>query len=237
MAEDATQDLISHDNPDFINLSQFESMVADIADCIVLFPETPGAIAELGLFSASRNAQGKLLIVNDEKYQTKDSFINHGPMETIDRKSRFRPRVILDLTARSPNFDRLKEKLSLLGKLRNRATFTYEVLKPMPKRERLFVILEMINLFRMVSIQEIQEVIHHMFGRMSIGELRYCLSILFAAKYLRRTGPDERFFAPTDPPHSFFEYEGMLEMVNGLKMKITDHYQEADPFRFGLMGE
>ena len=85
LAEDASKDLLQHANPGFINLSEFENLVADIADCIILFPETKGAIAELGLFSGSKKASRKLLIVTDKKHQSKDSFINLGHMATIDK--------------------------------------------------------------------------------------------------------------------------------------------------------
>ena len=237
LAENATKDLISHDNPGFINLSDFETVVADIADCIILFPETPGAIAELGLFSGSSRARKKLLVVNDEQFQSQDSFINRGPIETIDKKSQFRSRVILDLTGRSPKFSHVKEKLTILGKLRNRATFSHQNLKDMSRREKMFVILEVVNLFRMLSLQEIQEVIEVIFGKLSSGELRNSLSILFAAGYVKRSGPDEKFFAPTNPPHSFFDYEGFLEDVNGLKLQIMDYYQSTDSDRFNLLGE
>lgn len=50
LAEDASKDLTNYDNPQFINIAGFESLVTAVSDCIILFPESPGSIAEVGFF-------------------------------------------------------------------------------------------------------------------------------------------------------------------------------------------
>lgn len=161
-AEIAEKDCLSHNNPTFLNLSDFEALVAAIADCIILFPETPGAIAELGLFSGSKKARKKLLVALAAKYQSNDSFINRGPLATIDKESAFGPRVVLDQKQR--NFSHITEKLALLGKFRNRSTFKHETMAKMSKSEQLFVILEIVNIFRALSLPEITELLTALFS-------------------------------------------------------------------------
>jgi len=38
--------------PKFLNLSQFEYVLAAVADCVVIIPESVGSWAETGYFSA-----------------------------------------------------------------------------------------------------------------------------------------------------------------------------------------
>jgi hypothetical protein len=52
LAEAALQDIAQYNAPDFLNLALFEDFVAEFADCILLFPESPGSYAEIGFFSA-----------------------------------------------------------------------------------------------------------------------------------------------------------------------------------------
>ncbi len=234
LAETAEKDCLSHSNPTFLNLTDFEELVAAIADCIILFPETPGAIAELGLFSGSKQARKRLLVVIEAKYQSKDSFINRGPLATIDKESPFGPRVALHLKDKRPDFFHVKEKLDLLGKFRNRSAFKHDTLAKMSKSEKLFVILEIVNVFRVLAFSEITELLKAIFSKPSSKEVRYLLSILVAAGYVTRKGVDEEYFASTDQPHSFFDYEG--SEIDDLKIEILDYYQSADMGRFDLLG-
>jgi len=232
-AEIAEMDCLSHNKPTFLNLSDFEALVAAIADCLILFPETPGAIAELGLFSGSKKARKKLLVAIAAEYQSNDSFINRGPLATIDKESAFGTRVVHD--RKRPNFPHIKEKLDLLGKFRNRSTFKHETMTKMSKSEQLFVILEIVNIFRALSLPEIEELITSIFSKPSGRELRYLLSILVAARYVTRKGTDEEYFVATDPPHSFFDYEGSESEIADIKIDILNNYQETDTPRFNFL--
>ncbi len=72
------------------DLLDFESDIAHISSVIVIILESPGALAELGLFVRNRVLNKKLIIfVNDSHYDT-DSFIKLGPLrylETIKEKT------------------------------------------------------------------------------------------------------------------------------------------------------
>ncbi len=233
LAEDASRDFIKHGDPGFINLSDFEKFIAGVAHGVILFPETPGAIAELGLFSGHGEIRKRLLVVNDKKHQGQDSFINLGPMDTVDKYSLFKPRLVLDLGARKPNFSDVTDRLERLGQFRNRKIFKTDRFKEMPPNERLFVVLELVNLFGALSFPEIAEVVTYIFGRPKAKDLRHLLSVLIAAKYLRRRGLDEEVFSPANPSHSFFDFEGID--YDGLKVEIVDYYQTHDPDRVDLL--
>jgi hypothetical protein len=233
LAEDASRDFIKHGDPEFINLSEFEKFIAGVANGVILFPETHGAIAELGLFSGHVEIRKKLLVVNDRQHQGQDSFINLGPMDTVDKYSLFKPRLVLDLGVPKPNFSDVTDRLERLGQFRNRKVFRTDRFKDMPPNERLFVVLELVNLFGALSFAEIAEVVTYIFGKPKARELRHLLSVLIAANYLRRKGPDEEVFSPANPPHSFFDFEGFD--YDGLKVEIVDYYQTYDPDRVDLL--
>lgn len=91
LAEDAYLDLISGSKNKFVNLATFEDLLADIADCVVLFPESPGSFAELGFFAAKNRIAAKVLPVSDHEYQADDSFINLGPIAIFNQGSSYRP--------------------------------------------------------------------------------------------------------------------------------------------------
>jgi len=64
-----------------IDLLTFEEFLAEISDCIVLFVESPGSFCELGTFSYANKLFGdKLVVVVDERFKNKKSFIMTGPV-------------------------------------------------------------------------------------------------------------------------------------------------------------
>jgi hypothetical protein len=79
LAEDAFKEALFHHPRKFINLATFERLVAEISDCIIIFPESAGSFAEVGYFSALKDVRTKVLVVNDRKFEGVDSFVTLGP--------------------------------------------------------------------------------------------------------------------------------------------------------------
>ena len=63
------------------------------------------------------------------------------------------------------------------GKFRNRSAFKHETLAKMSKSEKLFVTLEIVNVFRALAFPEITELLTAMFSKPSSKEVRYLLLI------------------------------------------------------------
>lgn len=72
--------LIGHNTPDLLSL---EGILAESVDVIILIPESPGSIAELGAFANNEMLLPKLICVLDEKHKRDESFINKGPVKLI----------------------------------------------------------------------------------------------------------------------------------------------------------
>jgi hypothetical protein len=64
----------------FSNLTDFELHLALFADLIVILLNSPGSIAELGMFAVHPKFARKLMIVFDEKYG-RQSYIWNGPIK------------------------------------------------------------------------------------------------------------------------------------------------------------
>lgn len=69
----------------FLNLSEFEDLIAKASQLIVLFPESPGSFAELGYFSANDKINQKVLLVLDSEHADEESFIALGPASILNK--------------------------------------------------------------------------------------------------------------------------------------------------------
>jgi hypothetical protein len=73
------------DHGTFADLLEVEEYVADLADLIILFVESPGSIAELGAFSALTTVQPKILAIVNKKFG-EPSFISDGPVRRLQQR-------------------------------------------------------------------------------------------------------------------------------------------------------
>lgn len=73
-------------------LVSFERNIAQLSDLVLLFSESPGSFVELGVFSSYRDIADKSLVVIQQKFLGKDSFIAKGPiayLTSISKRSVF----------------------------------------------------------------------------------------------------------------------------------------------------
>ena len=69
------------------NLIEFENDVAELADAVVIFVESSGAIAEFGAFCQIESIASKLLVFVQELYHRDGSFIDLGPVKFLETKN------------------------------------------------------------------------------------------------------------------------------------------------------
>lgn len=139
------------------DLLDFENDIAHISSVIVIILESPGALAELGLFVRNHSLNKKLIIfVNDEHYNA-ESFISLGPLRYLEAiEKRNVCAYPWDLT----NIDEsLKESLpemhedllSTMSDLDNSEAFDIK-----NDGHISFVIYEFIRLFKALKLSEIE---------------------------------------------------------------------------------
>ncbi len=182
LAEQAFRDTFFHDPPETYNLSVFESLIADISDCVILFPESPGAYAEMGLFSSAREIRKKTLVVNDLQYQAEDSFVNLGPITTINSKSFLRP--TLHVQPKNPNgidFSPIRDRLGRLMNRKHRKSLAHRSYSELNRQDRFVIIMEIINLLHVTSLNGLIHCIRVAFDTVKQKEIKQLLSILVAS--------------------------------------------------------
>ncbi|MFL9592035.1 retron St85 family effector protein [Aeromonas schubertii] len=82
--EDIFDDLLAENGK--YSLLELENILAKNVDAIIIIPESPGSLAELGAFSNNKELAKKTIVISNKKYEKKKSFINYGPYRLI-RKS------------------------------------------------------------------------------------------------------------------------------------------------------
>lgn len=85
------RDYFDKDSP-YSELLTFERHIAQLSDLVLLFSESPGSFAELGAFASHKDIAQKTLVVIQQKYLGRDSFIAKGPIayfNSVSKKSVF----------------------------------------------------------------------------------------------------------------------------------------------------
>lgn len=73
----------------FDNLADHENVIADVSSLVVVFLESAGAIAELGLFFGNKVLKKKLVIIlNKKKFYKDKSFISEGILMPLIEKNK-----------------------------------------------------------------------------------------------------------------------------------------------------
>ena len=224
IAEDAYRHTKLYDPPETVNLSEFEQMIGTISDCVLVFPESEGSFAELGLFSHVKDINKKILVANAITYQSKESFINLGPIKSIDSKSYLSPTVQITKHHRQFDFEPLRERLQRLIERVQRKSFSYAAYKDLDHLGKFLITLEMINIFQFMTLDSLAESIRSAFATASPRELKRILSILAGAGYIRVR---DQFFSLEKGKDSLLIFDDFR--IEDLKARALSYYQKYRP--------
>ncbi len=193
LAEEALSDSFVGEGREFVNLAKFESVMADISDGVLIFPESVGSYAELGYFSHSVISK-KTFVANLYDYQASESFLNLGPIDSIGIDTFLKP-VILKQSEGKTDFEPIKERLQNRIKLPEyHRTVPYLKFSKFNFKQKLLVTFELLRILRLADLATIRYAIAKCFhSNPSRREVTHLLRILLAAKYIRRRN---EYFAP-----------------------------------------
>jgi hypothetical protein len=223
LAEDAYGESYSDEVPKFINLAQFEQLIAGVSDCVLIFPESVGSYAEIGLFSATA-IKKKILVANQDVHHDGDSFLNLGPISQINSSSFLRPAIALSADHAERGFDAVKERLARLKRRSNRRKFRYGTYRQLSMEDKLVAVFATIVLLRAVTLPGLTQSVRTTFGNVNRAELQHLLSVLVAGQYVLRFG---EYVLPNPAKQPFLEFEKVyLEAVIG---SATLYYQRHYP--------
>lgn len=232
LAEQAFRDTFFHDPPKTYNLGIFESLIADISDCVILFPESPGAYAEMGLFSAIANIGSKILVVNDIQYQAKDSFANLGPINTFNRQSFLNP--ALHVNANGPaaiDFSPIRERLKRLMDRKKRTSLPHRTYRELSKLEKFLIIMEIVNLLHVTTLFGLFQCVRAAFDTFKANEVKQLLSIMVGSKRIERLDGD--FYVLAKGAKSGLEFDAAN--VQRMKSRVLLYYKKQIPDYYHLV--
>jgi len=194
LAEAAIAALNSRPPEKFRNLSKFEALLATLANCVILFPESVGSWAETGVFSTLGNVREKCLIANSQAEQG-DSFLNLGPIHQIDSWSRYTPKITLQMSSLPQDISMIKERLDRsASSRRKRIDITGSDFDKLPGIEQIAIALFLISLFPSINIQGLFRIFTaKIFSRYSRQGLERVCPLLLAAEYVERLTFDPSF--------------------------------------------
>ena len=69
------------------DLFSFEKMLAEISHKIIIPAESQGTFCELGAFTMNKECLKKLIVINENKVEYRDSFITQGPIKLIENQN------------------------------------------------------------------------------------------------------------------------------------------------------
>lgn len=232
-AEDAVASLLAHSAPAFVNLADFEELIGDLVDSILIFPESPGSIAELAYFAKTERLAKKTLVANDVNNQ-EDSFINLGPIALINRCSDYRPTFFLNATA--PNFKNLLEQLRRFdNKRKQRDRFELDQCAKLGNREQFAAIFTLVKIFPGIDFEGVCYCIRRIFGRVEKKQTRRLMSILQAASYLERFGPNSENIQTRADQDSLLDFD--RADINGMSARALQYFQEHHTATYAIVTE
>ena len=230
LAEDALKDSFAGEGRTFVNLASFESIIAEVADAVLIFPESAGSLAEAGFF-ASSEIRNKTLVVNPYRFQAEDSFLNRGPFDTINRDSFLKLLIINDDNI--ADFVQVQQRL-LTGVRwpEHRERLAHKTFGKFTFKEKLFVVFETLRLLRLADLKTLRYVVVKCFGgNPKKQELTHLLRILLAAKLIKR---EEHYFRAM-PNLSLVDIE-RLE-VETVFARVNFYYQKHFPELYRALNE
>ena len=226
LAEDAEKDYVTNEDAELHNVGEFEEIIGEIADCLIIFPESPGSYAELGYFAKNDELSKKILVVNNVDLQGKDSFIRRGPIYRIDAVSKFRTEIQITYDDNA-NFDLVKERLEKRVVGKNRKKFDVKSYSDLTFRKTFFAIFEIVRLFEVVSLESIEYAFRSIFANVSSSDTKTLLSILVAADLVRRGGNDNQLFCINRSSKPFMEFDNFSE--SSFRLELIDFYTREFP--------
>lgn len=224
-AESAIEEFIRDGAKTFLDLGAFESLIANIVDSVLIFPESPGSYTELGYFASQQSIREKTLVASRSENQ-EPSFINLGPLPLINKDSKYQPTPIVIGNNLKNSFNQVAKKLTFFSsKEAYRKGFEFKQFKELDAKAQLVVIFETIRLFRFITESNLQTIIHRIFGPYDIDRVRRILSILVAMNFVYRTKFGDYVISPSPSP--LLEYDG--NRYNDTKLEIIGFYDKYEP--------
>lgn len=238
--KDWAHDSIYHD------LVLFERHLAELSSVIVLVLESPGAIAELGLFSAIDGFRDKLLVFVDSAYYKSLSFIKLGPIDFLEKTHKNSAEVHrwLQESGNKLTFDsKLAEDLQgeiaeAIRKRLSRGTVEHQFSRHQWLHCAL-LICDLLDLLSALTLREIRGLLSDLGVSKSELEVKQVLYLLERVQLIAMEPKGDQRFYVAITGHQYLRLhsvEGLFDQ-DRFRSDVLADYQQADKKRFRAIQE
>ena len=229
-AEDAFPVLLKSRRDDLLSI---EHRLADYSDCVLILNESPGTLAELGAFATNAKVVRKILLVNPREHLGKSSFINLGPIAKVDKKSRFKKTIHVEMRTISIHFDTILKRIEKHALRRRRLGVDFSqpgIWDRIEGKLRLLFLQDIINLFCPVTHDELLTTMKRLFPDQFV-KFDIELGLLTATK--RVLEREQRLITSTFSIDHNYNIDKSLWF--GLRKRVIDLYRSRDKSRLSLL--
>ncbi|MCK9189490.1 retron St85 family effector protein [Acidithiobacillus sp.] len=222
------------------DLISFEKHIAELSSVIVLVLESPGSLAELGLFSALAEYQNKLLVVIETKHYDSSSFVRLGPITFLEndrqniaechewKKEELKGEVLVHakmLEAAELVVESLEERLS---------HETSEVFSCSRWLHQSLLVCDILNLYSALTLREVLSLLNGFCNGISESELKQTLRVLDLVDLVKIQPKGAQRFYISNTPDLFIEYNVLVELHdhNIFRATMLDLYRRDEKKRF-----
>ncbi len=228
-------------NSIYNDLLLFEQHLAELSSLIVLVLESPGAIAELGLFATLEEFRDKLLVFMDVGHYKEQSFIRLGPINYLEKVHKNQTECYAWIKRRGDHesFDNDEAELlqvELAEAITTRLKRTTSA-QPFNDKRWLHVALficDLINLFSALSLREIHDCLERMGVQRKESEIKQALYLLERVGLLvmEPSGMQRFYVANDDRQFLQFHLETSTFDLDRFRTDVLGDYRKNDKKRF-----
>jgi hypothetical protein len=217
-----------HTQPGFLNIGEFEKILGDLSDCILLFPESAGSHAEAGAFAtSSRSLHQKVLVANEISYHNSSSFLTRGPLHKFGARSRFSQAIVLVRGQdNQADFEVIRERIES-NALKNSSPITWVPEAGLGLRERLAVTLALVRTAGLLSHADLEALLKSLKLAISSPELHHTMRILKLFQQVDTV--DRHVYRFIDDAHFRALIEGTRGTLSALSASFRSYYLDKFP--------
>ena len=228
------------------DLVSFERHLAELSSVIVLVLESPGSIAELGLFSVVEEFQGKLLVFIETDHYKSSSFIKLGPIDYLEKvhsNSAECHRWMVEVD-HQPKFDaqaaqELQPELAEAVLKRARKPAPEHTFRPASWLDTALLICDFLSLCSALTLREMRGILEQLGHAKAESELKQFLFLLEKVGLIAvEPKGDQRFYVGIED-RQFYRFhlrEGPVDFSRFRADQIAD-YAQNDKKRFRAIQE
>lgn len=209
------------------DLLSVENKLAEYADCIVLFVESPGSVAELGAFANHDELVKKLLVINEKQHVLATSFINEGCINRVRAKSEYKN--VLSCDMKSPLYiaEKIVQEIES-NKRKKRRVFSF-VPEELNLKNQLYLLISLLTLVSPIDEKDLIKIVEAVKFFPKKQEAKRMLNVITTLGLVHNSKegylyPEKYYLDP------FLQHHRIGEMKK-IRAKILQYYRKNDMAR------